>query len=119
MRTKNVDKKIAKLMGFSQLHPGTLNIELYEPYPINENYSEYIEASDYNNREWIKLVRCLFKGEKCVIVHPKDHDVVGTFKKRIELMSSYNLRKKFNLLDGDIVEVEVEGDETWWKGHIK
>ena len=93
---------------------GSLNIELDEPYPINENYSEYIEAADYNGREWIKLIRCRFNGEKCIIVHPKDHDTVGTFKRRIELMSPHNLRKRFDLSDGDIVTVEVEGDEAWW-----
>lgn len=115
LKKKNVDTKIAAQMGFSTLCPGTLNIELDETYLIKDNYKKgYIEEGEYNDKEWIKLARCRLNGVKCIIVHPQDHDTVGTFKKRIELMSPHNLRKKFNLSDGDYVEVEVEGDENWW-----
>ena len=114
LKKNDADMTIAKRMGFSELYPGTLNIELYQPYPIKRDYDGYIEESEYNDREWIKLVRCRFNGVKCIIVHCKDHDRVGTFKRRIELMSPYNLRENFNLSDGHEVKVEVEGDENWW-----
>ena len=114
LKKKNVEIKIATKMGFSKLYPVTLNIELYEPYPIEQKYDGFIKESEYNDKEWIKLLRCRLYGFKCIIVHPQDHDRVGTFKKRIELMNPHNLRKKFNLSDGDEVKVEVEGDENWW-----
>jgi len=114
LKKKNVDEKIAAQMGFSTLHPGTLNIELDETYLIKYNYNGYIEKNEYNDRECIKLERCRLNGVKSIIVCPQDHNTVGTFKKRIELMSPHNLRKKFSLSDGDYVEVEVEGDENWW-----
>jgi CTP-dependent riboflavin kinase len=114
LRQRNVDIEIAAQMGFSGLCPGTLNIELYQPYPIGQDYDGYVEACKYNDREWIKLVRCRLRGTKCIVVRPQDHERVGTFKNRIELMSLHNLREKFNLADGDEVEVEVEGDQNWW-----
>ena len=114
LKKKDVDVKIAAQMGFTKLYPGTLNIELDKPYSIGEDFDGFIEANEYNDKEWIKLLRCRLDGFKCIIVHPQDHDRVGTFKNRIELMSLYNLRKKCNLSDGDVVQVQVEGDDVWW-----
>ena len=84
LKKKNVDIVIATQMGFSELYPGTLNVELYQPYPIGQDHDGYIEACKYNGKEWIKLVRCRLNATKCIIVHPQDHNRVGTFKNRIE-----------------------------------
>lgn len=112
LKKKNVDVKIAEQMRFPELYPGTLNIELYQPYSsIRQEFDGFIEPSEYNDKEWIKLKRCHFNGLDCIIVHPQDHDRVGTFKNRIELMSSHNLRKSLSLSDGNEVEVQVESDE--------
>jgi len=116
LKQRDVDKKIAAFLGVPGVFPGTLNVGIDTEYSELDNgeYEGFIEASDYNDREWIKLKRCKVNGLRCVLVRPKDHTWVEKFKKRIEIMSEVKLRDEFNLNDGDEITIEFQGDDDWW-----
>lgn len=115
-KINNVDIEIAKFLGVRKVVLGTLNIMIQEEYGNYDNgeYGGFIEDSEYNGKEWIKLKRCKLNGFKGVIVRPLDHFYVEKFKKRVEIMSSKNLRDKFGLEDGDEVALEFQGNHNWW-----
>jgi CTP-dependent riboflavin kinase len=115
-KINNVDIKIAKFLGVREVVPGTLNIMIQEEYRKYDNgkYGGFIEAVEYNGTEWIKLKLCKLNGFKSVIVRPLDHFDVDKFRKRVEIMSSENLRDKFGLEDGDEVALEFQGNHNWW-----
>lgn len=112
----NIEKRIASFLGVPEITSGTLNVIIEMEYSSLDNgkYDDFIDAKEYNGREWIKIKRCKLNGFKCVIIRPYDHFHVDKFKKRIEIMSSERLRDKFNIADGDKVEIEFQGDDDWW-----
>ena len=102
-RQNNVDKKIAGMLGWKEMFPGTLNLLTEKPYADYDNgkYDGFIDASEYNGNEWIKIKRCKVNGFECAIIRPLDHFNVDKFKKRIEVISFKKLRNQLNLEDGD------------------
>lgn len=114
---KNVEQIICSKFGFKNIFSGTLNIELEFLFSEIDNkvYDLCIDKEEYNKKENIRIKRCRINGVKCVIVRPDDHFRVGTFKKRIEIMCPYNLRQTLNLEDSDKVNIEIQGNDTWWE----
>lgn len=90
--------------------PGTLNIKLVEPKDKN-----YIEANPhifipgtrtkYRTYGWVKCFPALIKDkyECCIITLERTHYNSSV----VEIISPYNLRKKLNLKDNDIIEVKL------------
>ena len=93
---------------------GTLNLAIPEPYVVVPDAQ--IEVHEYNQHEFIKLQRCRISGVRAVIMHPNTHESGNAHgPAHLELMSTVNLRQHLQLSDGHTVQVEVEGDETWWQ----
>jgi CTP-dependent riboflavin kinase len=102
--------------GIGPLVAGTFNLGLERPYYI-VNPDVQVERDEYNRIEFLKLQRCRIGGFQALIVRPDTHE--GGFAHgpaHIELISTVVLRKRLHVKDGDIVPVEVEGDEQWWTG---
>ena len=100
--------------GFPSLITGTLNIEMDTHFPVT--HDAFIEREEYNNSEYIKLQRCRVQGRRAFIMRPEWHEqeVEGPRWRFLELMSDIHLRTCLALTTGDLIEVEVEGDEEWW-----
>jgi CTP-dependent riboflavin kinase len=102
-------------MGFADLEQGTLNLRLQEDYIVEPE--QLITAEEYGG-EALKLERCLIGGRKALIVRPEKHETVpgyGHGKAYLEIMSAVHLRNTLKLSKGDVVEVQIEGDENWWE----
>jgi CTP-dependent riboflavin kinase len=105
-------------MEFASLEPGTLNLRLREDYIVEPR--QLITAEEYGG-EALKLKRCLICGRKAIIVRPEKHETVpgyGHGKAYLEIMSAVHLRSGLKLKDGQEIEVEVDGDDSWWKSGI-
>lgn len=119
-----VETEIEKRMGLAPLVSGTLNITLSNSYIVREDAR--IDLNEYDGREGVELQRCLMKEpgsgtlHKAIITRPESHEVNeqhhGTA--HFEIMGLIHFRDCWNLEDGDRVEVQVEGDETWWQSGI-
>ncbi|HJZ63139.1 MAG TPA: DUF120 domain-containing protein [Candidatus Acidoferrum sp.] len=110
---------------FPNLVPGTLNVNIPEEYIVFADAvvlpHEYPLNQTSNLNETIKFERCILEGYKGLIMRPDSHEIGdGQFhgKKHLELMGQVNFREVLGLANGSIVEVEVGGDEKWWKGGI-
>jgi CTP-dependent riboflavin kinase len=99
---------------------GTLNIRIAEPYIVPADAT--VLPAEYNNVETLKLKRCRVNGIRCCIMRPNLHETVPESEAearrialtRLEIMSDHRLRTTLNLNDGDPVEVEIDGDQSWW-----
>lgn len=89
------------------LFPGTLNVKLEMPKPTI-NWEEFIDNHYAEVRpdrcHQIKIAKCKVNGEDAFIVLPP----CAKEKKKlnVELGATFKIRDKFNLQDGDQVEVE-------------
>jgi CTP-dependent riboflavin kinase len=119
--TLNLDpvmELIKTRMGFADLEQGTLNLRLQEDYIVEPE--QLITAEEYGG-EALKLKRCLIAGRKAIIVRPGKHETepnYGHGKAYFEIMASVHLRSALKLSNGDVVEVQIEGDEGWWNSGI-
>lgn len=91
-----------------ELFPGTLNIEIEEPYKIENNYQS-VQGYEYGGTEEVMIKECRLLNEKAFIVRPKrnnkdngDHPL-----NILEVVSNVNFREKYNLNDNDIVEIYI------------
>ena len=107
---------------FLNLVPGTLNVDIPEEYIVFADAvvlpHEYPLNQTSNLNETIKFERCIVEGYKALIMRPDSHEIGdGQFhgKKHLELMGQVKFREVLGLANGSIVEVEVGGDEQWWK----
>jgi CTP-dependent riboflavin kinase len=107
--------------GFARLVRGTLNVNIPEEYIVRPdaliNPDEYPLNKEMNSRETIKLQRCLVAGHKGLIMRPDSHELgAGQYhgKSHLELMGQKNFRETLGLIDGSVVEVQVEGNDEWW-----
>ena len=107
--------------GFARLVRGTLNVNIPEEYIVRPdaliNPDEYPLNKEMNARETIKLQRCLVAGHKGLIMRPDSHELgAGQYhgKSHLELMGQRNFRETLGLIDGSVVEVQVEGNDEWW-----
>jgi CTP-dependent riboflavin kinase len=113
---------IEQRTGLTKLVPGTLNVTIAEEYIVRADAfihpDEYPRNQKMNDHETIKLQRCIVAGYKALIMRPDSHELgTGQYhgKKYLELMGQRNFRDTLNLVDASYVEVEVEGDDEWWR----
>ena|SRR6266571_6508785 len=92
---------------------GTLNVTLDSDYIVRPDAT--IESNEYFNREQLKFQRCRVRGFRMFIMRPDSHERLdGSGANVLELISPMKLRDTWGLHDGDLLDVEVEGDEAWW-----
>ena len=105
---------IEQRTGLGGLKDGTLNVRLTQSYIVKPNAT--IDRAEYNGFEFLKLQRCRMRGIRGIIMRPNTHEAGHAHgPAHLEIMSPCHFRSTFTLRDGDEVEVEVEGDETWWR----
>ena len=108
MKLPWVKKQIEEELGFVP-YPGTLNVKITEESvkfkrALAEGGGVEIKPATGFRRG--KCYKASFKTElKCAIVVP---EVAGYPEDLIEIIGFENLRKKFHLSDGDLLEVKVE-----------
>ncbi len=90
------------------LFPGTLNIQLEEPFDLPKDGVIRFEKEEYGGVVSVSLLLCTVMGRKAFVLrtdanareeghHPKTI---------IEIATDVKLRDAYGLIDGDIVEVE-------------
>jgi CTP-dependent riboflavin kinase len=111
-RLAPVQRLIAERMELPPLTRGTLNLRLASPYLVHADAK--IEACEYDGLEFLKLQRCRINGIRCCIMRPDKHEESEDASKVLEIMAPHHFRNDLGVQDGDTLDVEVEGDETWW-----
>ena len=89
------------------LIPGTLNIRLTEDFEVPQKHI-YIppeQIKPIEKERGITLIHARINGEGVIIMVP-DRPIYE--KNVMEIMASFNIGEKFNLKDGDEIEVLVE-----------
>ena len=117
---------IKSKMGFAILVEGTFNVLIAEDYFVEPDAiippDKYPYNQTHGTNETIKLKRCRIRGRKAIIMRPDSHEIPfeNPGRKRLELMGAVSFRKEFGIPVGSngAVEVEVEGDESWWASGI-
>lgn len=117
---RNRESLIASRIGLSSVLPGTFNIALDAPFLVQPDAA--ISAIEYNGWEVILLQRCTIFGRAAVIARPHTHEIdpkpgelrFGHGLAYLELMASFDVTSTFAISPGDLVEVEVLGDDDWW-----
>jgi CTP-dependent riboflavin kinase len=92
-----------------KLFPGTLNVELAEPYRLPQNPLR-LEGHEYGGRVSINIVPCRVFGRRAFILRT-DANEQGTGDHPhtiIEIATDVKLRDAFGLKDGDTVVVELD-----------
>ena len=90
-----------------KLYTGTLNVKLDEPYNLKIDY--IIKPEDYGGTFNVQIEKCKLLKENAYIVRSeKNTDHNGDYSQDIiEIISNVNFREKYNLKDGDIIEIEI------------
>jgi CTP-dependent riboflavin kinase len=104
--------------GLPAMAPGTLNVQLLDPYFVMADTA--IEADEYDTGERLLLQRCVVRGHRMFIMRPDSHerdDGPGAADV-IELVSPLYLRQEWRIEDGAELVVEVEGDNSWWDAGV-
>lgn len=124
MATPNLNRVMSLIesrIGLANLVPGTLNVHIPEEYIVPADAlilpHEYPYNRQSNLGETIKLQRCLVAGYRGIVVRPDSHEFgAGQFhgKACLELMGQIHFRAALGLADGNMIEVQVEGDDAWW-----
>ena len=96
---KKVEKVFYKKTG-KKLYHGTLNIELENSYEL-KNYW-VIQQEEYGGTQEVKVQECIVLGQEAFIIRSEKTAHKSNI---IEIVSDVNFREKFNLHDGDIIEV--------------
>jgi riboflavin kinase len=89
-----------------QLFPGTLNIQLDEPFDLPPE-RERLEAAEYGGTVSINIVPCSIFGRRAVILRTDKADNEPQSRMIIEVACEVKLRDQHHLRDGDVVEVGV------------
>jgi riboflavin kinase len=89
-----------------QLFPGTLNIQLDEPFDLPPGRSR-LEAREYGGTVSVNIVPCTILGRRAVILRTDKADGEPLSRKIIEVACEVKLRDRHQLRDGDLVEVAV------------
>jgi nucleoside-diphosphate-sugar epimerase len=87
------------------LYPGTLNLKVIGKKP-KYNYHSIVKDLSYNRN--VKLTKCKINGADAFIVLSP---LVKEKKSFAEIAATFNLRSRFNLIDGDIVTIEIHDDK--------
>jgi len=102
-----VSKQINEKLGFTP-YPGTLNIKLTKNSANIKELLRKAKATEILPEEDFCSGRCFnayfMDNLKCAIVIPEVENYPDDV---IEVIASINLRKKFQLKDGDLVEIKI------------
>lgn len=93
------------------LFPGTLNVQLEEEYSIPSNAMR-LDAEEYGGTVSVNIVPCRIFEEDAFILRTDTNESGEGFdeKSLVEVACGVKLRDKYNLKDGDIVQIEVGTD---------
>lgn len=118
-----VEGLIEGRLGLAPLISGTLNLQLREPYTVQADAR--IAPEEYRADEGVKLQRCLIRDprgrfHKAIITRPESHEIGNQYHglAHIEIMGVIQFCNEWNLRAGDEIEVQVEGDEGWWRSGV-
>jgi len=89
-----------------QLFPGTLNIQLDEPFELPRERLR-LEAREYGGTVSVNIVPCTIFGRRAVILRTDKADSELQSRTMIEVACEVKLRERHQLRDGDVVEVAV------------
>ena len=89
-----------------QLFPGTLNIQLDEPFDLPQERAR-LEAQEYGGTVSVNIVPCTILGQRAVILRTDKADSELQSRMIIEVACEVKLRDQHQLSDGDVVEVAV------------
>jgi riboflavin kinase, archaea type len=91
------------------LFPGTLNVELEEPYDLPRNVIR-LEGEEYGSHVSVSIVPCNFQGLPAFILRTDANDNGRGDHPRtiVEIATNVKLRDRFDLRDGDMVTFEVD-----------
>ena len=94
-----------------RLFPGTLNVELEQPYTLPER-AVRLEGWEYAGSVSVNIVPCSIFGKSGFILRTDaNEEGRGHHPKTIiEVATDVKLRDHFNLSDGDMVEIETSSD---------
>ena len=97
------EKKLGK-----KLYNGTLNVELENEYFLDGNL-QVLKKHEYGGDQDVYIKECMVLGDKSYIVRTEknsskngDHPL-----SLLEIISDVCFREKYNLKDGDIIEIEI------------
>jgi hypothetical protein len=111
---KTVEKLVLERTGLPSMAPGTLNVTLPFDYIVRPDST--IEPDKCFTGERLKLQRCRVRGHRMIIMRPDSHELPGRIGADVlELISPLHLRTAWGLRDLEELEIEVEGDESWWE----
>jgi CTP-dependent riboflavin kinase len=105
-------EQIRSLTGRSDLIAGTLNVELDEPHAVRRDYTLHAASRNDGRREDLYFEECLLLiGSKRVpaLIARTSTNYHG--QKVLEIMAAEFLRSSHGLCDGDVIKVQVRGDE--------
>ena len=90
------------------LYSGTLNVKLENEYELKVDY--LIKPEEYGGTFNVQVQKCEIFGNTSYIVRSeKNTKEEGDYKKDIiEIVSDVNFREKYNLKDGDEINVQIK-----------
>jgi riboflavin kinase, archaea type len=96
-----------------RLFPGTLNLELEEPYSLPKQVIR-LEAQEYDGTVTVNIVPCSIFGRKAFILRTDANEEGRGHHPRtiIEVATDVKLRDQFRLKDGDVVEVVTSSERA-------
>lgn len=94
-----------------KLYHGTLNVKLDILYDLNADY--IIKSEDYGGTFNVQVQKCKVFQHRAYIVRSEKNlnDKRDYSQDIIEIVSNVNFREKYNLRDGDIIEIEIREKE--------
>lgn len=101
-----VKEQITTELGFTP-YSGTLNIKLAEKDIDVKNLLKRVKSVEILPKKGFcrgKCFKVFFRDMKCAIVLP---EIAGYPENVVEIVAPVNLREKFGLKDGEIVEVKI------------
>ena len=99
---KKIEDIFLKEKGIKLFH-GTLNVELEQEYELEKCW--IIQSKEYGGEQDVYVEECKLLGIKGYIVRSEKTAHKSNI---IEIVSSFNLRKTFNLKDDDEIEIKVK-----------
>ncbi len=91
-----------------KLYSGTLNVKLNEPYILKPDY--IVKPEEYGGTFNVQIQKCKVLDENAYIVRSeKNTSDSGDYNQNIiEIVSDINFREKYNLKDGDEIQILIK-----------
>ena len=104
---KKAEKAFENKIGIKLYH-GTLNLELEQDYILKDNIL-VLHKEEYGGSQEVYVQQCkIFKHLAYILRTEKNSTKDGDHPLNlIEIISDINLREKYNLKDGDLVDIEI------------